>query len=66
VSPPPAPRPEAATEATDLVADSAAAENTEEQSGVGGAITRPDAITRGFVDQVASWSANPQLKRNQS
>lgn len=33
---------------------------------VGGAITRPDAITRGFVDQVASWSANPQLKRNQS
>lgn len=33
---------------------------------VGGAITRPDAITRGFVEQVASWSANPQLKRNQS
>lgn len=33
---------------------------------VGGAITRPDAITRGFVDQVASWSADPQLKRNQS
>ncbi|WP_245452034.1 N-acetylmannosamine-6-phosphate 2-epimerase [Mesorhizobium waimense] len=33
---------------------------------VGGAITRPDAITRGFVDQVASWGANPQLKRNQS
>ncbi|MBZ9996161.1 N-acetylmannosamine-6-phosphate 2-epimerase [Mesorhizobium sp. BH1-1-4] len=33
---------------------------------VGGAITRPDAITRGFVDQVGSWSANSQLKRNQS
>jgi N-acylglucosamine-6-phosphate 2-epimerase len=33
---------------------------------VGSAITRPDAITRGFVDQVASWSANPQLKRSQS
>lgn len=33
---------------------------------VGGAITRPDAITRGFVDQVVSWSTNPQLKRSQS
>lgn len=33
---------------------------------VGGAITRPDAITRGFVDLVASWSADPQLKRNKS
>jgi N-acylglucosamine-6-phosphate 2-epimerase len=31
---------------------------------VGGAITRPDAITRRFADEVAAWSAHPQLKRN--
>ncbi|MDX8465700.1 N-acetylmannosamine-6-phosphate 2-epimerase [Mesorhizobium sp. VK23B] len=31
---------------------------------VGGAITRPDAITRRFADEVAAWSARPQLKRN--
>lgn len=30
---------------------------------VGGAITRPDAITRRFADEVAAWSARPQLKR---
>ncbi|MBZ9767025.1 N-acetylmannosamine-6-phosphate 2-epimerase [Mesorhizobium sp. CA6] len=33
---------------------------------VGGAITRPDAITRRFADEVAAWSARPQLKRNPS
>ncbi|TPM19956.1 putative N-acetylmannosamine-6-phosphate 2-epimerase [Mesorhizobium sp. B2-3-3] len=33
---------------------------------VGGAITRPDAITRHFADKVAAWSAGPLLKRNQS
>lgn len=31
---------------------------------VGGAITRPDAITRRFADEVAAWSDRPQLKRN--
>lgn len=31
---------------------------------VGGAITRPDAITRRFADEVAARSARPQLKRN--
>ncbi|TPM07402.1 MULTISPECIES: N-acetylmannosamine-6-phosphate 2-epimerase [unclassified Mesorhizobium] len=31
---------------------------------VGGAITRPDAITRRFADEVAAWSARPQLRRN--
>jgi len=31
---------------------------------VGGAITRPDAITRRFADEVASWSDRPHLRRN--
>ncbi|WP_292166326.1 N-acetylmannosamine-6-phosphate 2-epimerase [Mesorhizobium sp.] len=31
---------------------------------VGGAITRPDAITRRFAGEVAAWNARPQLKRN--
>ncbi|RWB73243.1 MULTISPECIES: N-acetylmannosamine-6-phosphate 2-epimerase [unclassified Mesorhizobium] len=31
---------------------------------VGGAITRPDAITRRFADVVAAWGARPQLRRN--
>ncbi|BCM19168.1 N-acetylmannosamine-6-phosphate 2-epimerase [Mesorhizobium sp. J8] len=31
---------------------------------VGGAITRPDAITRRFADEVAASSARPQLRRN--
>ena len=30
---------------------------------VGGAITRPDAITRRFADEVAVWNARLQLKR---
>ncbi|MBZ9812102.1 N-acetylmannosamine-6-phosphate 2-epimerase [Mesorhizobium sp. CA7] len=33
---------------------------------VGGAITRPDAITRRFAEEVAAWNARPQLKRNPS
>ncbi|CAN7732686.1 N-acetylmannosamine-6-phosphate 2-epimerase [Mesorhizobium amorphae] len=33
---------------------------------VGGAITRPDAITRRFADEVAAWSVRPQLRRNPS